>query len=130
MNRTKKELGNLVEHEAKTTESHEQRQLIQWCRTIPELQFMFHIPNESIGGRKWIIRNRQLGVKSGVPDLMLPIPSKGYHGMFIEMKTKTGRLTTEQKRWLTALQQLGYYATVAHGWEDAKCQILKYLEKK
>ena len=74
------------------------------------------------------IRNRQLGVRSGVPDLMLPIPSQGYHGMFIEMKTKTGRVSENQKRWLSALNGFGYLAVVAYGWEDARCKILDYLQ--
>lgn len=110
------------------TENAEQKQLIQWCRTRPELQFLFHIPNESVGGQGWIIRNRQLGVKKGVPDLFLPIPMSGYHGLFIEMKARGGRVSPEQTRWIEALNQFGYLAVVAYGWEDARCQILKYLQ--
>ena len=110
------------------SETLEQRQLIQWCRTRPELQYIFHIPNETVGGKGWIIRNRQLGVKSGVPDLRLPIPSGGYHGLFVEMKAGRGRLTADQKKWIQALNDLGYKSVVAHGWEDAKCQILDYLK--
>ena len=110
------------------TESQEQKQLIQWCRTDPRLQFIFHIPNESIGGQAWIARNRQLGVKSGVPDLMLPIPAKGFHGLFIEMKTKTGHVSVEQKRWLRALTELGYKAVIARGWEEARKIIMEYLD--
>lgn len=110
------------------SENYEQKQLIQWCRTRPELQYLFHIPNESVGGQGWMIRNRQMGVKSGVPDLMLPIPSQGYHGMFIEMKAKGGRVSDVQSKWLEALNQFGYLAVVAYGWEDARCQILKYLQ--
>ena len=110
------------------TEDQEQRQLIQWCRTRPELQFIFHIPNENTAGIKWGVRNRQMGVKSGVPDLMLPIPSSGYHGLFIEMKTKQGSTSVEQDRWISALNGFGYLAVVAYGWEDAKCKILNYLQ--
>ena len=75
-----------------------------------------------------MIRNRQMGVRSGVPDLMLPVPMNGYHGMFIEMKTKTGRVSQQQKRWIEALNTLGYLAVVAYGWEDAKCKISEYLQ--
>ena len=110
------------------TEDQEQKQLIQWCRTRPELQFLFHIPNESIGGQAWMIRNRQMGVKSGVPDLMLPVPMNGYHGLFIEMKTKTGRISPQQRRWLDMLNAVGYLAVVAYGWEDARCKISDYLQ--
>ena len=114
--------------EKPVSEDTEQRQLIQWCKTRPELQFMFHIPNENTAGIRWGIRNRQMGVKSGVPDLMLPIPAKGYHGLFVEMKTKTGEVSENQKKWLDALNGFGYLAVVAYGWEDARNKIVGYLE--
>lgn len=109
-------------------EADEQRQLIQYARGKPWGQFLFHVPNESVGGYGWMIRNRQMGMRKGVPDLMLPIPMHGYHGLFIEMKTKTGRLSEHQRRWIEALNKFGYLAVVAHGWEEAKCSILSYLQ--
>lgn len=112
------------------TEDEEQKQLIQWCRTRPDLQFLFHIPNETVGGVRWVTRNRQLGVKKGVPDLMLPIPMHGYHGLFIEMKTATGKVRPEQKRWLDALTTFGYRAVVCHGWQEAKKELETYMKKE
>lgn len=111
------------------TESEEQKQLIQWCRTDPRFQFLFHIPNESVGGQGWLVRNRQLGVKAGVPDLFYPVPIGGYHGLFIEMKAKGGRLRPEQKRWIQALEQLGYKCVVAYGWEEARKEMVEYVGK-
>ena len=108
------------------TESQEQRQLIQWCRTDPKFQYLFHIPNESVGGQGWIIRNRQLGVKAGVPDLFYPVPMHGYHGLFIEMKAERGRLSMEQRKWIKALADLGYKCIVAHGWEEARTALEEY----
>ena len=109
------------------TESQEQKQLIQWCRTDPRLQYLFHIPNESIGGQGWIVRNRQMGVKPGVPDLFYPVPLHGFHGLFIEMKTKTGRTSEAQKKWLKVLEQMGYKTAVCHGWEEAKAVLEEYV---
>lgn len=109
------------------SEAHEQKQLIQWCRTDPRFQYLFHVPNESVGGPGWLTRNRQMGVKAGVPDLIYPVPMQGYHGLFIEMKTKTGRLSAEQKRWITALETFGYKVVVAHGWEQAKEALQDYV---
>lgn len=109
------------------SEDFEQRQLIQWARSRPELQYLFHIPNESASGKGWGIRNRQLGVKSGVPDLMLPIPSRGYHGLFIEMKAAGGKVSENQGRWLEALETFGYRAVVCYGWEAARDEIEAYL---
>lgn len=110
------------------SEDGEQRQLIQWCRTDPRLQFLFHIPNENSAGIKWGIRNRELGVKSGVPDLFLPIPAGQYHGLFIEMKTKHGKASSNQEKWLAALNGFGYLAVICHGWEEARDCILNYLQ--
>lgn len=110
------------------TESQEQKQLIQWCRTDPRLQYLFHIPNESVGGQGWIVRNRQMGVKPGVPDLFYPVPLNGYHGLFLEMKTATGRLSEAQKRWCRFLEEVGYKVVIAHGWEEAKKALEEYLK--
>lgn len=109
------------------TESQEQKQLIQWCRTDPRYQYLFHIPNESVGGQGWLIRNRQMGVKAGVPDLFYPVPARGYHGMFIEMKTKAGRISKSQAKWIKALETVGYKCVVAHGWEEARDALIDYM---
>lgn len=108
-------------------ESDEQRQLIQYVRSKPWGQFLFHIPNESVGGYGWMIRNRQMGMKKGVPDLMLPIPMHGYHGLFIEMKAAGGRLSQEQKNWIAALNTFGYLAVVCKGWEEARTRLEEYM---
>lgn len=110
------------------TETQEQKQLIQWCRSDPRLQYLFHIPNESVGGQGWLIRNRQLGVRAGVPDLFYPVPLNGFHGLFIEMKANNGRVRPEQKRWLDALETFGYKCVVAHGWIEAKEALEEYLD--
>jgi hypothetical protein len=112
----------------KQSETQEQIQFIQWCRTDPRFQYIFHIPNESVGGSGWITRNRQIGVKAGVPDLFYPVPCGKYHGMFIEMKAGKGRLSPKQKRWIRVLEQFGYCVEVAYGWEQARDAILKYIE--
>lgn len=110
------------------TETQEQKQLIQWCRTDPRFQFLFHIPNESVGGQGWMVRNRQMGVRAGVPDLFYPVPAQGYHGLFIEMKTEKGRLDPKQKRWIEILEAFGYKCVVAHGWEKARDALLEYVK--
>ena len=74
-----------------------------------------------------MIRNRQMGMRKGVPDLMLPVPMHGYHGLFIEMKAKNGRLSPEQKNWISALNTFGYLAVVCKGWEEAKKKLEEYM---
>lgn len=63
-----------------------------------------------------------------MPDLMLPVPMDGKHGMFIEMKRADGgRLSEAQKRWLGWLTELGYEAVCCHGWQEASNAIKRYM---
>lgn len=113
----------------KHDEAWEQRQLIQWARTKPWGGLLFHIPNETVGGMAWVVRNRQLGCRKGVPDLFLPIPTDSFHGLFIEMKREHGgALSVEQRNWIDDLRTLGYRAEVAHGWKEAKEFIEDYMK--
>ena len=114
------------------TESEEQQTLFRWaamqCGKYPELALMFHIPNE--GKRSWMTGGRMKaeGLKSGVPDIFLPVPRGEFHGLFVEMKrTKGGTVSDCQKLWLHDLQKQGYCAAVCRGWCEAAECIKKYL---
>ena len=111
------------------SENWHQKQLIQWVKQFPWGQFLFHIPNETTGGTGWIARNSQMGCRSGVPDLMLPIPMHGYNGLFIAMKRPGGRLDGIQRKWLAALNEFGYLAVCCKGWEEARGVLQRYMEK-
>lgn len=115
------------------TESQHQSALIKWTQQpqvrsrFPELALLHHIPN---GGRRDAIEAKHLkaqGVKKGVPDLCLPVAKEGYHGLYIEMKTETGRLSSDQKWWLSELKKQGYCSVVCRGWEEAARCLMRYL---
>lgn len=116
------------------TEAQEQACVIKWSQQPeirsqwPELSLLFHIPN---GGRRDSVEGKHLkqqGVKQGVPDLCLPVPSGQYHGLFIEMKTDKGRASKAQKWWIEKLNAAGYFAQVCHCWEAAVDTLTWYLE--
>lgn len=115
------------------TEAQEQTTLFKWTRytraTYPELALLFHIPNE--GARSTItgVHLRQQGMKKGVPDLFLPVARGEFHGLFIEMKSKNGRPTAEQKWWLDRLRQQGYRAEVCYGCDEAIQVLEDYLDR-
>lgn len=49
--------------------------------------------------------------------------------MFIEMKRKQGgKLSDEQRSFISAVAKQGHFAIVPEGWEEAKEWILGYLE--
>ena len=112
-------------------EHYEQALVIQWCEDqamrTPELRLIFAIPNQSQGS---VMRGKYYkaeGQKSGVPDLFLPVARKQYHGMFIEMKSKSGRILPEQQAWAKALTEQGYYACFAFGANEAIERIMGYM---
>lgn len=72
------------------TESQEQQRLFQWARMesgrFPELELLYHIPNEGKRSRATGRRMVAEGLKKGVPDICLPVARGGSHGLYIELK--------------------------------------------
>ena len=109
----------------------EQVRLMKWAKRLedeyPLLAILFNIPN---GGQRDKIAGAQMkraGVKRGVPDLCLPVPRQDWHGMFLELKYGQGEASRYQTSWLNALHELGYYAVVCWGAEEAAEEIGRYL---
>lgn len=98
-------------------EGQEQAMLFKWCEAQmrvgnwPELGMLFHIPNGGKRGKAEAGRFKAEGVKPGVPDLCLPVP-------------------TEQKEWGAKLSARGYCWMVCRGWEEARDVLTDYLEEK
>ena len=97
------------------------------CGSMPELRLLFAIPN---GGARDVITGARLkaeGVRRGVPDLFLPVSRHDCHGLFIEMKSAKGVLSTEQKAWAFALHYEGYRVEVCRSAQAAIDTITEYL---
>ena len=130
---------NLSEHQ-------EQVALFKWAEYAvgrwPVLELLYAIPNGGLRpakertdkrGRRvrYSVEAQKLraeGVKTGVPDICLPVASGVFHGLYIEMKTRTGSPSEVQCRWIAALIRQGYRAEICHGWEQARAVIEDYLE--
>lgn len=117
----------------KITEFKHQCNVIKWSQQpsirekYPDLKLLHHIPN---GGSRNEIEAKNLqrsGVKSGVPDLCLPVPRGRYHGLYIEMKTETGKVDPNQDWWQNQLALQGYFSIVCYGWESAVRVLEWYL---
>lgn len=113
------------------TEHEEQVTLFTWFRMRYAGMLMYAIPN---GGARSSItgaRLRDEGVLAGVPDIFLPCPSGGKHGLYIEMKRqKGGRVSAPQKAVMQALRMQGYEVAVCHGWQEARGCIEQYLARE
>jgi hypothetical protein len=68
------------------------------------------------------------GLVPGVSDLMLMIPKGSYHGLFIEMKVKGGKISDSQKEFMGLATLMGYQAVVCFGFNEAKDAITNYLQ--
>ncbi len=111
-----------------------QAHLIEWVELhkhrFPELQLLYAIPNAAKRGKVngWVMK--LTGTKRGVPDLHLPVQSrdKQYIGMWIEMKSKRGVVSPEQRQWLDMLATAGHKTVIHRSWTDAVNTIIDYLE--
>ncbi len=117
------------------TETGEQQAVIEWCvraaGKYPELRLIYHIPNE---GKRSVVKGAELksiGLKSGVPDLCLPVARGGFHALYIEMKkSRKSKATAEQKKWLAALNAQNNVAVICYGADEAIKILEKYLNMK
>lgn len=102
----------------------------------PELKWLFAIPNGGFRTKSEAGRFKASGVKSGVPDICLPVKRGPYSGLYIELKRpdsigrKEGKPSPEQEDWIDFLRSQGFGAMVCVGYEMAWNNIVRYLEYK
>ncbi len=114
----KKQKGSASTTEILDLSEHQiQCAVVDYCalKGIP----VFAIPN---GGDRHVavaVKLKKEGVKSGVPDLFVPIVNSKYGGLFIEMKKPKGKLSDVQKFWLNLLEDQGYRVKVCYGVDEA-----------
>lgn len=131
------------------TEHAEQSTVMQWAAyhsgRWPVLKLLHAIPNGAFfgAGVKELKSGKQVplaairanrlkseGLREGVPDLCLPVPSGSHHGLYIEMKRqRSGRTSSEQEWWGQALQALGYHWVCCHGADLAIAALKNYLAR-
>lgn len=115
----------------KHEESDLQQSMIQWCELrkgkYPCLAFMHHSPNGGNRSAREGARFKREGVKAGFPDLFLPYASNGYNGLFVEVKTKNGRMRDNQKAWGEYLECNGYKFCVCRSLEEFIEIVEEYL---
>ncbi len=122
-----------VRRRAKPREVERQHQvaLIKWVRAVkdayPVLKLLYAVPN---GGYRNIYVAKKLkaeGVRAGVADLCLPAARRGYHGLYLEMKSEDGVATKEQKAFLRGVLDEGYCAVIVEGVGEAIETIQWYI---
>ena len=107
-----------------------QIECVSWVRMrYPEAsKVFFSVPN---GGARnaWTAKNlRDEGALSGVADLVLLVPKKGYASLCIEMKKPGGTMSDTQKAFSEAAKGFKNKYVVCYSVEDFKTAVRAYLE--
>lgn len=127
--------------EGKWTEDEHQERLLRWAgetaALLPALLLLFHVPNGAAttavttrDGRRVSLegaRMKRLGVRVGVPDLVLPVPRGPFSACFLELKRIGETVRPEQRAWIVNLRTNGNCADVRRGWRAARLFLLEYL---
>jgi hypothetical protein len=110
------------------TEAQEQTKLATWLRK----QGIRFTASANGGSRNLLeaMALKRSGVSPGFPDIFIPVISGSWHGMFIEMKRSDGGvISVYQSEWLKYLQEQGYHAVVANGFDHAKLLVEYYMSR-
>ncbi len=114
-------------------EHGEQVVLFRWLDLLtphwPELVgATYAVPNGGQRSKAVAGKLKAEGVRAGIPDICVPVPSQGFASLRIELKAaKSGALTASQRNRIPMLTSLGNRVTVCHGWEPAAREIVSYL---
>jgi hypothetical protein len=109
-------------------ESRLQIACVRWFDLQYPDKFLMAIPN---GGKRSVLEAafmKKEGVRAGVSDLFLAEPSGRYHGLWIEMKTETGRTTKKQEQFIKLMIERGYMARVANSFDSFVSIVNNYLK--
>lgn len=96
-------------------------------RKYPELALIYAIPNDIRTTPQRAARAKKMGMRAGVPDLCLPVARAGFYGLYLEMKSVTGRLSAQQAEYGELLEREGYCFRVARDAHQARAIIKLYL---
>lgn len=112
------------------SEADIQSSFFQWCSMQPDsrLKWIFAITNEnqSLGRR---IKNNKLGVKAGVADVFLPWPTRKYHGLWLEFKTKRGTQRPAQRDFGKDMNLTKYLYEIVRSVNEAIAIVDNYLNE-
>lgn len=113
-------------------EDEEQISLFEWADRMlskyPELEWLHAVHNGLRLTPGMRVKAKRLGTRSGVADVCLPEPRRGFHGLYIEMKRrKGGEMSADQRRFADHVTRRGYLYKCCAGWEAAAAEIQAYL---
>lgn len=99
------------------SETQVQISLIQHLRLLARKGVIYwHTPNGGSRDKREAAKLKAMGVVPGIPDLIMLYAGKTYG---LELKTKRGVVSADQRAMLDAFRSAGAFAEVAHGIDEA-----------
>lgn len=105
---------------------------VRWfCYQYQNLAMLLHhSPNGGFRNGREAARFKAMGTRAGFPDLVLLIPRKGYHALFIELKVGNNDQTEFQKEFQLRVESMGYKYVVCRSFDDFSNEVTEYLENR
>lgn len=109
--------------------------VIQWATLQAkcgrrELELLYAVPNGLWTTAAQAGKAKASGLKSGVPDLHLPVARGGFIGLWIEMKSERGQLKAPQAWWHDRLIAEGGCVALCFNAGQAIDTLTEYLDGK
>lgn len=93
---------------------------VLWC----------HSPNEIKAKVQYMSKRKAMGVKSGVPDILIFEPRGKHLGLAIELKANYNKPSENQIKWLKDLNSKGWLAIWSNSLDEVLDEIENYFENK
>ena len=98
-----------------------QRAFFEWADTKGVLCYA------NVNGQMRSGQAMEPGLRKGVPDIYVATMRGTFGGLYLELKTRKGRLSKAQHAWIDALKREGYCVIVARSLDDAITATEQYL---
>ena len=119
------------------SEFHLQRELILWFKeTYPQFKKCIRLSMNGINlgsGVKAAIMINQMraqGMTKDESDLFFAVPNEDWHGLFLELKAKGKKPTSDQMDYMDEMISNGYMASWCDNLEEARNIITDYIGQK
>ena len=102
---------------------------VRWfCYQHQDLAMLLHhSPNGGFRNSREAARFKAMGTRAGFPDLVLLVPNKSHHALFIELKIGKNGQTELQRDFQSHVESMGYLYKVIRSFDEFMQEVEDYL---
>jgi len=109
-------------------EDNLQKECVNWFWLAYPNIYIHHSPNGGKRNAREAARFKKMGTMAGYPDLHIVHQSRGYGGLFIELKSPKGVLTDAQMAFMEYAIEKNYRYMVCRSSKEFEQAVNNYLE--